>query len=177
MISFSVFKEHGVYKIRWRKTQEISQTMIDVPGDILSHVEAIATYINNQKTPEELEYDKARQYAATLTDEEKLKILPVFPLWAASQEVAVGYECVHFFKLYRCLQAHKTQADWEPQNTPALWLSVSPSGTIPEFVQPTGSHDAYNIGDQVLFEGVVYESTINANVWSPTAYPAGWKVV
>jgi len=29
----------------------------------------------------------------------------------------------------------------------------------------------------VTFEGKVYESTIDANVWSPTAYPAGWKKV
>lgn len=25
--------------------------------------------------------------------------------------------------------------------------------------------------------GKCYESTINANVWSPTAYPAGWKEI
>ena len=27
------------------------------------------------------------------------------------------------------------------------------------------------------FEGGVWESTIDANVWSPTAYPSGWKKV
>lgn len=48
---------------------------------------------------------------------------------------------------------------------------------IPDFVQPTGAHDAYKIGDQVMFEGKVWESLIDANVWSPTAYPQGWKEV
>jgi hypothetical protein len=43
------------------------------------------------------------------------------------------------------------------------------------FVQPTGAADAYSVGDRVTFEGKVYESTIDANVWSPSAYPAGWK--
>ena len=48
---------------------------------------------------------------------------------------------------------------------------------IPEFVQPTGAHDAYNIGDKVIFEGQTYESLVDANVYSPTAYPQGWQVI
>lgn len=47
----------------------------------------------------------------------------------------------------------------------------------PEFVQPSGAHDAYNIGDRVTYNGKIYESTINGNTWSPDAYPQGWKVV
>jgi hypothetical protein len=38
-----------------------------------------------------------------------------------------------------------------------------------------GAHDAYKIGDRVRFEGKVYESTIDANVWSPLVY--GWQEV
>lgn len=47
----------------------------------------------------------------------------------------------------------------------------------PAFVQPTGGHDAYKTGDRVLYNGKIYESTIDANVWAPDAYPQGWKVV
>ena len=47
--------------------------------------------------------------------------------------------------------------------------------TYPEWVQPTGAHDAYNTGDRVTYNGRVYESTINGNVWSPDAYPQGWE--
>lgn len=50
-------------------------------------------------------------------------------------------------------------------------------GGVPEFVQPTGAHDAYQAGDLVMFEGSVYESTIDGNTWSPTEYPQGWKKV
>ena len=49
--------------------------------------------------------------------------------------------------------------------------------TYPEFVQPTGSHDAYKQGDRVTFNGKVYESLINANVWDPDVYPQGWKEI
>lgn len=47
----------------------------------------------------------------------------------------------------------------------------------PEWVQPTGAGDAYGIGDRVVFNGVVFESTIAGNVWSPTDYPAGWTAI
>ena len=49
--------------------------------------------------------------------------------------------------------------------------------TYPEWKQPLGAHDAYKTGDRVTFNGKVYESVINANVWSPAVYPAGWKEV
>ena len=52
-----------------------------------------------------------------------------------------------------------------------------PAETIPDFVQPTGAQDAYKKGDKVKFEGKVYESLIDANTYSPSAYPAGWKEI
>lgn len=49
--------------------------------------------------------------------------------------------------------------------------------TIPEWVQPLGAYDAYKTGDRVTYQGKVYESTIDGNVWAPDAYPAGWKEI
>lgn len=40
-----------------------------------------------------------------------------------------------------------------------------------------GAHDDYNTGDKVKFNGKVYESTVDNNVYSPSTYPAGWKEV
>lgn len=45
---------------------------------------------------------------------------------------------------------------------------------IPAFVQPTGAHDAYQTGDRVTYNGHIYESTMDGNVWAPDAYPQGW---
>ncbi len=50
-----------------------------------------------------------------------------------------------------------------------------PSDDVPDWVQPTGAHDAYQTGDKVRFKGEVYVSLIDGNVWSPEAYPAGWQ--
>ena len=48
--------------------------------------------------------------------------------------------------------------------------------TYPEWVQPTGAHDAYNTGDIVMYNGTAYRSLIDGNVWAPDAYPQGWEV-
>ena len=80
--------------------------------------------------------------------------------------------------VYRVVQGHVTQADWSPPLTPALFLHLPPAGSsgCPPFVQPTGAHDAYAIGDCVEFEGANYVSLIDANAYSPSAYPAGWEL-
>lgn len=58
------------------------------------------------------------------------------------------------------------------------WREVVPEGSAPPgWVQPSGATDAYNAGDQVTYNGEVFESVIDANVWSPDAYAAGWKLV
>lgn len=48
---------------------------------------------------------------------------------------------------------------------------------IPDFVQPTGAHDAYSVGNKVRYEGKVYESLIDNNIYSPLDYPDGWKEI
>lgn len=43
----------------------------------------------------------------------------------------------------------------------------SGSSDWPEWVQPTGAHDAYAKGSQVTHKGERYVSQIDANVWEP----------
>ena len=45
----------------------------------------------------------------------------------------------------------------------------------PEWVQPTGAHDAYNTGDKVSYNGKHYVCTIDANTYAPDVY--GWEIV
>ena len=98
--------------------------------------------------------------------------------WMEGEKVEVGWTRMYEGKKYECLQAHQTLSTWTPDVTPALWKEIVVVVDIPVWVQPTGAHDAYNIGDKVHFPTItdpVYESLINANVWSPITYPAGWK--
>ena len=52
---------------------------------------------------------------------------------------------------------------------------TTPSDEWPEFVQPTGAHDAYQVGDKVTFNGVHYICRMNSCVWSPAVYPQAWE--
>ena len=112
--------------------------------------------------------------ATSLTDEDALQAVELFPQWVVEHAYVVGERLQYNGVLYRVAQAHTSQADWTPDITPALFVVVS-LDEWPEFVQPTGVHDAYNKGDKVTFNGKYYISLIDANVYSPAAYPAGWQ--
>jgi hypothetical protein len=62
---------------------------------------------------------------------------------------------------------------------PALYRLLGEVGDdgIPEWVQPTGAHDAYKHGDRVRYQGVLYESLLDANVYAPSEYPDGWRKI
>lgn len=109
----------------------------------------------------------------SLADSEALEAVPLYPEWAAGVDYATGHKVQRGGKLYRCLQAHASQADWTPDATQALWVVVSIE-EFPEWVQPTGAHDAYNIGDKVSYNGQHYVCTSNANVYAPDVY--GWQL-
>lgn len=84
-----------------------------------------------------------------------------------------GWEVTHDGKTWESLVAANV---WEPGVSG--WREVVEEGGAPaEFVQPTGAHDAYQTGDRVTFEGQVYRSLIDGNVWSPADHPAGWGLV
>ena len=115
--------------------------------------------------------------ANELTDDEILDMVYLYPAWNVGVEYKVGDMVEYLGKLYEVIQAHTSQDDWRPVDVPALFTSRMPEGVIPEWTQPTGAHDAYNIGDKVIFEGQVYESLIDGNTWSPTDYPQGWELI
>lgn len=110
----------------------------------------------------------------SLPDEDALQAVELFQQWVVGHAYAVDERLQYHGVLYRVVQAHTAQADWTPDMTPALFVVVS-LDEWPEFVQPTGAHDAYNKGDKVTFEGKHYISLIDGNVFSPAEYPAGWQ--
>ena len=111
---------------------------------------------------------------AKLDDATALDAMALYPLWKTDVAYAIGQRVRYGDKLYKCVQAHTSQGDWMPSATPALWVRVSVE-EWPEWVQPTGAHDAYNTGDKVTYNGEHYISTIDGNTYSPEAYPVGWE--
>lgn len=118
--------------------------------------------------------------SASLTDNEALQAVELFPRWAAGVDYAVDDRICYGERLYKVVQAHTSQEGWEPDKTPALFTEVAKPGEIPVWVQPTGAQDAYMTGDKVHYpdaDSPVYESLIDNNVWSPEDYPTGWQLV
>lgn len=76
-------------------------------------------------------------------------------------------------QLYSVLQKHISQEEWKPNETPSLYKAIgfTDSG-VPVWTQPLGSTDAYQLGDEVSYEGKIWVSDINNNVWQPGVY--GW---
>lgn len=133
------------------------------------------------------QFRKALQmYCQTLTDEQAMEIATVYPEWAVDTAYAVGTMVVYGEnevgdpQLYRCVQAHTSQADWTPPATQALWTAIGLApDEVPIWSQPTGAHDAYNKGDRVHYpdaDSPIYVSLIDGNTYSPEAYPAGWEL-
>lgn len=112
-----------------------------------------------------------------LDEEELLGMIDLYDNYQVGKSYKVDDIFKYEGKLYKVIQEHTSQENWIPSELPALYLNMMPENVIPEWVQPTGIHDAYNVGDKVIFEGEVYESTIDNNTWSPTDYPQGWQVV
>ena len=122
-------------------------------------------------------------FSQTLTDEMAMEVAIVYPPY----KIGVAYKANEMFtyrlnevgdpQLYRVVQDHTSQADWTPDTLPALYtpIGLNEQG-YPVWSQPTGGHDAYNIGDIVDFNGTLYKSLIDGNVHSPEAYPQGWEV-
>lgn len=136
-----------------------------------------------------LEFRKAVQlFLGTLsadTDADKmLAVASVFPKYEIGKAYKVGdvfsygENAVGDAQLYQVVQEHTSSAEWRPDEAMSLYkkIGVTADG-YPEWVQPLGSSDAYNTGDVVSYNGTLYKSIIDGNVWSPADYPMGWEAI
>ncbi len=125
-----------------------------------------------------------QMFAQTLTSEEAMEIATVFPVY----QVGVTYKAGEYFtygtnnvgdpQLYKVVQDHTSQEDWKPSDTASLYEPVGlDENGYPVWSKPSGSHDAYNTGDIVDYNGKLYKSLIDGNVYSPDEYSAGWEVI
>lgn len=111
------------------------------------------------------------QLAITLDDATALTGIELFPTWGLIS-YSIGDRVQYNGTLYKCIQAHTAQSDWTPDATPALWVVVTVE-EWPEWVQPTGAHDAYAKDSKVTHNGKKWISSYDANVWEPGVY--GWE--
>ena len=106
-----------------------------------------------------------------LDDEHAETVTELFDEWGPGHEYQTDMRVQYDGLLYRCVQDHTSQIGWEPPNVPALWVRTS-TEEWPEWIQPTGAHDAYAMGAKVTHNSKHWISDIDANVYEPGVY--GW---
>lgn len=119
-----------------------------------------------------------------VSDEFALQTLDMFPKWednigltVTNDDLSKGFDRYqHNGELYKVVQATTFQTQYEPgtEGTSSIFVKVSLE-EWPEWVQPAGTHDAYNTGDKVTHNGKKWVSNSDANVWEPGVY--GWSEV
>ena len=122
--------------------------------------------------------DRARELRHTieslsvnLDDTEALQNTELFPNWQEDKSYVIGDRVRHNDTLYKCLQDHTSQSNWNPLDAVSLWAKVLiPDPTvIPEWVQPE-STNPYMKGDKVRHNDKIWVSDIEPGV-------AGWSEV
>lgn len=111
--------------------------------------------------------------SVSLADSDALEAVELFPNWSDFAEYAVGDRVRYEDTLYKCLQAHTAQPDWNPVDAVSLWVRVDdPGEEWPEWIQPVGATDAYPIGAKVSHNSKHWISDYDNNTWEPGVF--GW---
>lgn len=130
---------------------------------------------NPRKTPQVQEDVRlaaimvAQIQAQSLTDEQAILVKAIYPAWDSNAvEYSIDYKVLHGDVLYKCLQAHTSQADFAPGVAPSLWASI-------ESGEHTGTEDdPIPVPDTVETAGMEYEKgkyylegeTVYLMIWS-----------
>ena len=146
--------------------------------------------LKNEETRIESEEEEKTIQMATFNDLMRMNTLVAMPAaqafsfrylfeeWQENKEYKIGDRFIYKGKFYKVNQNHTSLYTWLPTNAPSLYTEISdPSIEYPEWVKPTHAENAYSKGAKVTYNGNKYISLIDANVWSPDEYPAGWKLV
>ena len=124
-----------------------------------------------------------QMFAASLTDEQAMEVATIYDPWVEGKSYIVGEFLTYGVnnvgdpQLYKVVQAHKSQADWTPDVSESLFTAIGLDNSgYTVWSQPSGAHDAYNIGDIVNYNGTLYQSLINGNNYQPDLYPDLWSI-
>lgn len=150
----------------------------EVPDE--NYLDRIYNDLEHLLTYEESLIKIAKLVAKQVTDDtQALDIQEFYEEWVSETEYQKDQYIRYHEVLYKVLADHTSQKTWKPDITPSLYTKVltDPTGeTVLDWVQPD-STNAYMKGDRVKFEEHIYESLIDNNIWSPSAYPSGWQLI
>lgn len=151
-----------------------NKAVVNYNGNLYRAIQAVPASVTQTYTP-----DQANTYWKRVDQPNEEGIYAWSQPYGATDCYQIGDKVTYQGKTWECTVANCV---WAPGVYG--WKEVGessgedkPTEEFPEWVQPTGQHDAYMTGDKVTFKSKHYESVIDYNTWSPEAYPAGWKEV
>lgn len=122
-----------------------------------------------------------------LSEAQKENILSQYDEWKLGVNYEAGKKVRYKGKVYKVIIPHDSQPNREPDIANTLFTEyLSPQiqnedGTttevINDFKQPTGSHDMYEKGQKVRFDGKIYECRAEKTAYSPKDCPQDWEEV
>ena len=112
----------------------------------------------------------------TADEEIAVQAVSLYPIWKHGMDYSAGYRVQYNGVLYLVITEHQSQVGWTPDVSPSLFTKVliPDPDVIPEWEQPE-STNPYMKGDKVMYEGKVWISDMDSNVWVPGEY--GWTIV
>ena len=131
--------------------------------EIAEMQEAQAAYEAAERTRPLTESEVSRMLIAqqintlTVDDNTALRMVAFYPEWADNAEYTAEYKVQRNGKLWRCIQAHTSQAGWEPENAASLWTEIceSHAGTLDDPI-PYSGNMALKSGKYYMQDGKVY---------------------
>lgn len=128
----------------------------ETPEEIAKREHAAKVAAAEEKTRPLTEAEVSRMLLTQLVnslavdDNTAVRMMAFYPGWVPGTAYETGYKVQHGGRLWRVLQAHTSQAGWEPVNTPALWEQINEAhdGTLDD---PIPYH-----GNMALQEGLYY---------------------
>ena len=183
----------GMYKPRWNGTEwvdEITEEELQaIKDEALEQAKLQPPTVDEMsmkiRAMENVMNDLVKKFiiADNLTEDQKDEIISQYRAITLGDMVYPD-EVVNIngklFKMIQPIALTIYDENWLQEGSvfaPFLQTEIDDTPVVQEFKQPLGTHDAYQIGDKVLFNGDVYESTIDNNTWSPADYPQAWKLI
>lgn len=165
---------------------------------VKKEIQAIAAFAMGLKTEEEKQAEESNKLMkrqlqvlnATLTPEEKIAHKSIYPLYedgatysAKMANPYVVYPDYETGTLYKVIAKDPfvAQSAWVPDRAISLFTPVG----VPDEIYPFGegengsirnlSVNPYKLNDKITYNGYIWSSIIDNNVWSPKDYPQGWE--
>lgn len=129
---------------------------------------------------DQAEEDEARAYI------QALRGAPEQAATADAYAVGIAYSAGKLLRYeggaYAVIIGHTSRVDWPPSSEGSLYrylgaVDLLESAEALPWIQPTGSHDAYDTGDRVTHNGFTWESQIDANTTVPGSDDRWWTQV